>query len=40
MDGVTLTVLSSVLGSQFYLIYKVGKLEGELKELRKNLVNK
>jgi len=37
MDGITLTVLGSVLGSQFYVVYRLGKIEEEIKEIKNKM---
>jgi len=33
MDGITLTVLGSLVGSQFLIYYKLGKIEERLKNI-------
>jgi len=36
MDGITLTVLGSLVGSQFLIYYKLGKIEERLKSIENN----
>jgi hypothetical protein len=38
MDGITLTVLGSLVGSQFLIYYKLGVIEQKLKNLER-LIN-
>jgi len=37
MDGITLTVISAVLGSQFIVVYRLGKIEERLKNIEKKI---
>lgn len=33
MDPIELSVISAVLGSQFYVVYRLGKIEQKLKDI-------
>jgi len=40
MDGITLTVLGSLVGSQFLIYYKLGRIEERLKNIENNVRNR
>jgi len=40
MDGITLTVLGSLVGSQFLIYYKLGRIEERLKSIENNVRNR
>jgi len=40
MDAYSLVMIGAVLGSQFWVVYKLGHLEQKIKKIEKNICKK
>lgn len=40
MEGSLLTILVAMIASQFWIVYKLGRLEGKLKKIESNLCSR
>jgi len=39
MDGVSLTIVGALVGSQFMIYYKLGRIEAKLKYIERKICN-